>query len=666
MRNTIRAYRHSLLMALFAIWIYAVWRLAGMPIPGFAGLFIPLAWLLASILNGRSQRQVWFIPMTLSFTTGSWLWMLHPEAWIIAAAIPVAGLIAWGISIAKNNSGVIRALLPLLFLSLITAEINGDEVRFAEQASNLSGISSERFSETRFRSGDISSTEGHHTPLFPLLISPGLLAGDLGLRIIPVIISLLAVLLLSKLTNPGIAVTAALLYPGFGILGLAMTGWLALGLFTLGVLLPEGKKFSLLRFLIALTLVALKMRYIGLAAGIIVAEYACMTAGKKKWLVPLIWIGSGFILLVIDRYILNGIVFWSRYGNIGAVNLIRMNLFSRPLETLAHAGWSLFDPEAGLIFRAPWVIAAIAGLVIVRKKQPKRFKRLFIPSVLYWLFLVLWSGSSWHGLPAPAGRMFLPMLPLFASGLVHVWKEKESKLLIIISIAISAIVVASPFCRYNYADGSDSILTLLGVVSGFSMVRSDPLQLCAAIFFVLSMLFVFRSLEKYRVLSFVIIFAVIFALGLHPTGYEAEDLPAHIAQGVSLYPRSPDPTERYFWFNSRERLLELKEPGQTILLPEVETGDTIYLEMSGGGGFLSVGSRLIPVETPLIEMPAPFHLMREERRMLPDWPENRLIQTFSIPLDSIDTESGTLLIQHHSGPPVYIDRIDISKGNLLQ
>ena len=662
MKTQFNSFIHSLSMALFAAWIFAVWRIAGMPAPGFAGRFIPLAWLLASVLNGRNQRPSWFIPMVLSFTAGSWLWMLYPDLWMIAAAIPVTGLIAWGITTARKGFGVVRAVLPLLFLSLITAEINGDEVRFAEQAAALSGISSESFSETHLRSGDISTTEGHHTPLFPLLISPGLLAGDFGLRIIPVIIALLALLLLSKLTNPGIAVTAALLYPGFGIFGLAMTGWLALGLFTLAALMPEGKKFSVLRFLIAFVLVALKMRYIGLSAGIFIAEYACMTMGRRKWLTPLVWIGSALAVLVIDRFFLGGMIFWSRYGNIGAVNLIQMNLFNRPLDTLANAGWSLFDPEAGLIFRAPWVIAAIAGLVFLKRNQPSRFKRLFIPSLLYWLLLVLWSGSSWHGLPAPIGRMFLPILPLFAAGLAYVWKEKETKLLVILSIAFSAIVVASPVCRYNYADGTDSILTLIGITSGFSMVRSNSIQLLAALFFAFSLLAVFRKPEDYRVFSFLIIFAVVFALGIHPAGYEAEDLPPEIVQGAALYPHISDPLERYFWFNSREIMLELGESGQTIRIPGAEAGDMINLQMSGGGGFLSVGSRLLPVETPLIELPPAFNTIRRDRKILPDWPENRLVQSFSILLDSIDTVAGTVLIQHHSGPPVYIDRIDISKG----
>ncbi len=667
MRDFLRNYLHSILIAGFGAWIFIAWRLAGMPDPGFSGRIIPAAWLLAGILNGRNSHIRWFAPVVFAFTAGAWLWMLHPGGWILTAAVAVAGLITWGISVPKGNSyGLIKAVLPVLLLSILTAEINGDEVRFAEQASTISGISSHRFSERNIRAGDISASEGHHTPMFPLIISPGLLAGDRGIRIIPVILALITVLILAKLTDPRIALVAALLYPGFGIFGLAMTGWMAAGLFALGVLLPEGRKWSVVRLLIALILVALKMRYIGVAAGILVAEYACMPARKRKWIIPMIWISTGALILIVDRYFLNGIIFWIRYGNVEALNLIWANIFHRPLDTVSHAAWSLVDPEAGLFFRAPWVLAAISGLFVFRRKQPAQFKRLFIPSILYWVFLIVWSGSSWHGLPAPAGRMFVPMLPLFAGGLAYVWKEKETRLLIIISIAVSALVVASPACRYNYADGTDSILSLLGVTGGFSMVRSNSIQLLTAVLLSTAMLIVLGKWKKYRLLSLVIIYVSTFLVGIYPDGYEAEDLSPEMVQGARLYPYVSDPVERYFWFNSRERMLELSEPGQSILLPDIQAGDTLSLLISGGGGILAIGGEMITVETPIIELPSVYQSIGRSSRTLPDWPENRLMEEFSMVIEIDQIESRAIRILHHSGPPVYLDRIDISRGSISQ
>ncbi|RKZ02883.1 hypothetical protein DRQ21_07265 [Candidatus Fermentibacteria bacterium] len=661
MKSILKNHSGSLAMAVFSAWIFAAWRLAGMPDPGFSGRIIPAAWLLAAILNGRAHTGKWFVPLVLSFTAGAWLWMLHPYGWRLAAALPAAGLIAWGISISqKGKYGVIRAVLPVMALSVLSAEINGDEVRFAEQASRLSGISAGRFSEVHFRAGDIGSSEGHHTPLFPLVVSPGLLAGENGLRIVPVILALVGVLALARLTNPAVAVAAALLYPGFSVFGLAMTGWMALLLFTVAVLLPEGRKWTALRFAIALVLVALKMRYFGLAAGILVAEYACMPARKGKWLTPAIWILAGIAVLVADRYLLGGLVFWSRYGNIEAFHLIEVNLFQRPLETLSDAGWSLFDPEAGFVFRAPWILAAIPGLFILAKQQPSRFKRLVIPSVLYWTVLIVWLGSGWHGLPAPAGRMFVPVVPLFAAGLMYVWNRRETTLLVVLSIAVSAIVSAYPFCRYNYADGTDSILTFLGVSTGFSMVRGGTAYLITALLLALSMITVLVNAKKYRNLAPVIILVAVFLLALKPAGYEAEDLSPEIVQGARLYPYTADPTERMFWFNSRERLLELGEAGQSILLPGVEPGSTLLIQMSGGGGVLQIGNRSVTVETSLITLPSVYNSIGRTERVLPDWPENRQMETFQVVLDSTDVSDGTVLITHSSGPPVYIDRIDIS------
>jgi hypothetical protein len=660
-KKVILLHADQIMMAAFGIWIFCVWRFAGMPSPGFMGRIIPLAWLLAGILNGRAERGKWFLPMVFCFTAGAWLWMLHPNGWILAASIPVAGLVAWGISVSKKTSlGLIRGILPILLLSLVTAEINGDEVRFAEQASFISGIPSERFGEMHFRPGDISSTEGHHTPLFPLLISPGLMAGDNGLRIVPVILALLSVLLLAKLTNNQTAAAAALLYPGFSVLGLAMTEWLALGLFTLGVLLPEGRKWLFVRLLIAIVLAALKMRYAGLAAGIIIAEYAGMHERKGKWLIPLLGTGTGLFLLLIDRYILNGMVFWTRYGNIEALRLIWVNIFHRPLETLSHAGWSLFDPEAGLFIRAPWVLAACSGLFLFRKNSPALFKRLFIPSMTYWAFLIIWSGSSWHGLPAPVGRMFLPMLPLFACGLASAWKQPGMRILIMVSIAVTAFVIVSPAGRYNYADGTDSILAIFGTRTGFSMVRSHSSQLIPAVFLAASLLLVLKRVRVRTGLTVLILFTSAFLLGQNGGELEAEDLPPGIVQGTTLYPAISEPSERYFWFNSRERMLVLNEPGQSILLRGAEAGDTLSLEMSGNGGVLLIGDKLLAVETALIEMPASLTIIGRSERILPDWPENRLMEVFDMVLDSADVRSGSVRIAHHSGPPVYIDRIGFS------
>ena len=648
-------------LAAFGLWVFAVWRLAGMPDPGFTGRIIPAAWLLVGLLNGRSAPGRWFLPMTIVFTIGAWLWMLHPSGWIVAAAIPVAGLVAWGVSVSRSgHTGVIRGVVPLLLLSLLTTEITGDEVRFAEVASVTSGIPSERFGEMDFRPGDISREESNHTPVFPLLIAPGLLAGDNGLRIVPVMIALFGVLLLARLTDPRIAVAAALLYPGFGVLGLAMTGWLALGLFTLGVLLPSGKLWSSVRFLIALFLVAVKMRYAGLAVGIVIVEYVSIPTGKGKWLLPALVATGGILILVIDRFLLGGVLFWLRYGNIEALRLIWVNLFHYPLETLSHAGWSLFDPEAGLVMRAPWVLAAIPGLVLFRRRSPLVFRRLFIPSIVYWAFLIVWSGSGWHGLPAPVGRMFLPMLPLLACGLSCAWEERGTRMLVAISMAVTGLVTVIPNLRYNYADGTDTLLTTLGSVSGISMVRDHPWQLLIPVLLISALLLVPRRSGGRTLMTLTAVLAGALLLVSVDGVLEAEDLPPGVVQGAQLYPAGSDPLERYFWLESRERMLVLGEPGQSILLPGVTAGDTLMMKMSGEGGVLSIGTQLLTVDTPLIAFSSSYNVVGKPETALQDRPENRAMETFAIPLENADVMNGTVRIWHHTGPPVYMDEMSVS------
>ncbi|MCK5036451.1 MAG: hypothetical protein KAS73_11200, partial [Candidatus Sabulitectum sp.] len=114
-----------------------------------------------------------------------------------------------------------------------------------------------------------------------------------------------------------------------------------------------------------------------------------------------------------------------------------------------------------------------------------------------------------------------------------------------------------------------------------------------------------------------------------------------------------------------ERMVEFSEPGQSIVLPEVRAGDTLSIQMSSRGGVLAVGSVHITVETPLIEMPSAYLSMGRTSRMLPDLPENRLMQHFSIPVDGDDIENGTVRILHLQGFPVYLDRIDILEGSVL-
>lgn len=638
---------------LTGLWVFAAWRLASMPSPGFLGRIVPGAWILAGALSGKGPVRWWMPVQMVLFTTSAWLWMIWEPGWVFAAAVPVAGLAAWAFARAPGKYGTVRALIPMLFLTLFTAEVNSDEVRFAEIAAGIGHVNSERYGERQYRPGDISDEVGHHTMLFPAIISPGLMAGgDRWLRSVPVLISIGSVSLLASLAGPVPAVACALLYPGISTLGLAMTGWLAAGIFTLWLMGGSFRWRGIVTVLAALLLTALKMRYAGLAAGIILAEYANAKPVRGKWLVPFALVAGVMLFLAVDRYLLGGEVFWVRYGNIETLKLMWINVFHRPAATLSAAGWSLFDPEAGLLPRAPWVIPAFWGLVILARENAALFRRAVIPAALYWFVLIIWSGTTWHGLPAPVGRVFLPLVPPLALGLSKVWSRRETLVLVAVSAMISALVTVFPHGRANYADGTDTLITLAGGRTGFSMVRASSLWLLAAMVPVVSTLLL---TGRKRVSTGFITLAVLsvgLALGLTGGIMEAEDLQGGSAAGALIYPEDPDPVVRYFWFGSRERMLELSSPDHIVTLECPPGRAVLLLEASSSGGSLLICGDTLEVGTPMIELPGIYRMIGR-REVLPDRPENRMMEACTL---LVEAPRGRITVAHCGGAPVYLDR----------
>lgn len=639
----------------FSLWSFLVWRLTGMPSPGWAGRIIPAAWLIAGILSGKMKAGRLEAVIFAGFTIASISWMTAPGAFPVAALAASTGLVAWSIRVVSEKGGrVIPAVLPVLALGLLTAEVNSDEVRFAEIAAGVTGIESSRFGSMNMRSGDIDPSTGHHTMLFPVMLSPGLLAGDWGLRIIPVIICIVAVALLAKLSGPGPAAAAALLYPGFSILGLAMTGWLATGLFTAYLLISRNRRSLVPALAIALLLVALKMRYAGLAAGIVAAEYVCSGKRRGKWILPLLIAGAGFALILADRFLLGGELFWLRYGNIEMLRTVWVNLFVRTGTTLSSMGWSLVDPEAGLFFRAPWVIPALYGLGRAASRRKDLFLRAVIPAVLYWLVHVIWTATSWHGLPAPAGRMFVPMIPLFALGMSEAWNSRASRVLIAVSAVFTALVIAYPPARANFADGTDTVMSAIGASTGISMVHHSGFMLSGALVLFSAVLVLAGEGRRPMVRLVPVLLAAALLYSLEGSVLQAEDLSADAVSCAPLYPSDPDPVIRSMWLGSRERMLQLSSPEHslTLNLQSIED-DTLMITASSAGGLIAVNGDTIKVETPLMELPAEYRLIG--RREAPDdRPENRHMTDILLP---VEPGARAVIVSHAGGEPVFLDRI---------
>lgn len=649
--------RSPALCFLCGAWVFLAWRLAGMPDPGGMGRFLPVAWLLMGVLSFRCGVPSAIALSMVPFTILTLFWRVLPWGFHGAVASGVAGLLGVGLAVSGERLGTVRAVLPVAFLMVLTVPFTSDEVRFAEIAAEITGISGYSFVS---RPGDPAPGDSHHTPVYPMMVAPGIPFGPVGMRVmglLPVLACamLLRLLLLGRrIPNPGVAaVSAVFLMPGFTLLGPAMTGWTAAAAVCAFALLPRGKPGFWGTMVLAAFLIALKMRYAGAAAGMLLAWFLENTRGRRsRYLVPLAMVGLPVLLLVLDRVFLSGRLLWMRYGTLETLTLVRINLLHRPLELARSAAHMLLDAEAGLIPKAPWVIAALAGLPFLRRSNPWLFSRLAFPALLYSGFHLVWMADMWHGLPAPATRVFMPLLPLLAASLAGVFEKGTTRVLVVLSLAVSALTASVPEARFNLALGNDILLGRLGAGGApVSMIRPDDLVL--GIWAVLAAAALYLSWRddvtglKVLLLSG----ALVLALPFRPNRIEAEDAGPEIVHGALLYPENPDPGERLFWLFSKQRLLVLDHPDQYLIVPG---GRGVTLAAAGpAGAVLLLGSDSLWVESDLMRIPEAFSLFRKGS-VTPDLPENRALNMYSIEMD------GPLTIRiPPGGPPVYIDWLEV-------
>lgn len=641
------------------IWIFLAWRLAGMPDPGGMGRLIPLSWVICSLLSYGCGKST---PAALSmafFTIFSVFWRVIPWGWQGAAAAAVSGLFVMGFAVAGQRMGIIRATLPVAFLMIGTVPFTSDEVRFAEIASEITGTGRYHFEA---RPGDPAPGDSHHTRIYPLILAPGTFFGPVGIRImglLPLIgclFMLRALLVRGGVPSPNTtSVMAAFLMPGFALLGPALSGWTAAAAVCAFALLPAGRRGFRGTLLLGAFLVALKMRYAGAAAGMFVSWYIENNHGyRRRLFIPLAALGLLVLFLAIDRFLLNGSVLWVRYGNTGTLAAIAMNLFKRPSMLIRSAFEMLLDGEAGLLPKAPWVIAALVGMPLLRKRGGTLFGRLALPALFYIVVHLVWSGESWHGLPAPATRVFLPLVPLLAASLAMVLERRTSRILVGLSVGISAVLAAVPFSRFNLGSGTDNLMALFDTAShGVSMVRpSDAVLIFWSVFAFVAYLLARRDRET-GLKALLAGGALALAIPQNPGRIEAEEAGPLLAHGAMIHPMNPDPGERAHWFFSRQRTLVLDHPAQRLYLP----GGRITFRASGeAGARIVIGGDTIDVHTELMPVPTAFLPLRRGSAM-PDRPENRAMgeHTLTLPGPAIMTIP-------EGAPPVYFDWFEIETG----
>jgi len=639
-----------------SILVFFIWRITGMPSPGVLGRLVPLAWLITALIYGKGGIPRLSIYLLAAFTVISLLWTVYPEFEVIAAAIGLLGIFPGLLAVSSRRFGILLAVLPLIPMILLLVPFTGDEPHYAYLTENIISSGAGRFSEFSSQIGDLTENISHHQSFYPALMIPGYPFSVPGIRGMNILFAMAAMLLMSKIFRDSglknwrqLTVLGFLLVPGCSTLGLVFPGWLALAVFLSAVYASIRSKSSIWIIAAAIILVLIKIRFVGISIGLL-AALVIESKGRRKLVLPVVFISLAAAGLLFDLLILNGRIFWVRYGNLAFIKVILLQPLYRTPEVLIAAGSSLVDIESGMLWKAPWVLAGLAGLPLLKSENRKMFIWLGLPALFYFLILVLWTPVEWSGMPTPSGRMLLPLLPVLVASLGIMMKRKGVRILVWASLVISAILFTHPVLRFNHADGTDAIVSrITGSFSSVtewlpSQVRLDVPVFAGWIILAAVIIIFFKRKSRYTEYTITAAFLVLCLFGgLEKRSWEAEDIPSEYRNYCTLYPDEMDIELRKFWFFSREKMLRLSHPEDAVILPVPEnTGDSLkmtvfYRTFSSGtdsGIEVSCGEWCDSVyaASEAMETPRWVCIMRDTN--LPLIPENlREIQTeFVIPV----------------------------------
>ncbi len=556
------------------------WRLTGMPYPGSLGLLVPLAWILTGLLSWRERVSPFSAALLGLFLASSVIWRTDPVVSLLAMALAAGGLMPGLLAVARGKPGPVPAVLPLLPLAILLTPFSGDEPIHATLTERLVAPGAGEFGNISHQIGDPTPGVTHHQYYYPALMVPGYPLGVPGVRAVNALMAMAAgflfLLLLRKerLEERRLAVFLALAaIPGFGILGVVYPGWAALLVFIAGLLLRERKGGLVILLLVSVALASIKFRFLGLGVGLLLVRFL-ETGGRRKWAILLGTVGLVAGVLLLDRFLLDGRYFWIRYGNSEFLRALVANVVYRGHEVALAVLSSLVDAEGGLVWKAPWVLLGLAGIPALARRHGRLFLWLLVPTLVYCLTLFVWVPTDWHGMPTPHGRMLLPVVPLLAAAAAMRSREPGGRLLVGLSLAVTALCLVAPGLRFNDADGTDVIATaLLGPLSPVhgalpSMVRPELLPFLAwslAAALAVWLLATGRRGTGALLVASAIVLGSVHAGTSHE--WEAEDLTYDLREHCRLYPKNTDPLFRKFWLGSRELMLYLSEDIDRVTLP---------------------------------------------------------------------------------------------------
>ncbi|NOQ21853.1 MAG: hypothetical protein GQ565_04270 [Candidatus Aegiribacteria sp.] len=570
--------------AISSILIFFIWRITGMPSPGLLGRLVPLSWMITALVYGRGGIPRLSVYLLAVFTVSSLFWTADPGFEVISAACGLMGIFPGLQAISSRKFGIVLAVLPLIPMILLLVPFTGDEPHYASITEDLISTGTGRFSAFSTQAGDPLENFSHHQSLYPALMIPGYVLSVPGLRGMNILFAMAALLLISMIFRDSglknwrqLTVLGFLLVPGCGILGLVYPGWLAMAVFLAAVYASIRSKRSIWVIAAAIILILIKIRFIGISIGLL-AALVIESKGRRKLILPVALVCLAVAGLLFDLVILDGRIFWVRYGNMDFVKVILLQPLYRTPEILIAAASSLVDIESGLLWKAPWVLAGLAGLPLLKKENSKLFIWLGLPALIYFLVLIYWTTANWSGMPTPAGRMLLPLLPVLLASLAIMMKRKGVRILVWASLAISAVLFTYPLLRFNHADGTDALVSrIFGHFSNVTEWVPSAVRFCIPLFagwIVVAVVMIILLARKSRYTEYFFASAfLVFCLfgGLEKKSWEAEDLPSEYRNFCSIYPDETDPESRVFWFFSRERMLRMSSPDDAVILPLPET-----------------------------------------------------------------------------------------------
>lgn len=565
-----------------------------MPSPGVLGRLIPLAWLITAIVYGKGDRPAASVQLLGISLLLCLFWAAAPGMFIISSSSALLALFPGLMKVSRRRLGLLMAVIPLAPMVLVLVPFTGDEPHYARITEELFPGGAGRFQEYQHQAGDPGEGFRHHQSLYPALMLPGYPGGMTGIRLMNMLFALGALTVLSRtLRDSGfrkwreLSLLGLLTMPGSGVMGLVYPGWLAVAVFVSAVYMFLRGRRSIWILAAAGALVLIKIRFAGLSLGLLLAlllEYR----GRRRATIALLLLSIAAAGLLFDLVFLGGRVFWVRYGNIEFLRTVLVQPLYRSSHLLLALFSTLLDIESGLLWKAPWVLAGLAGLPALRRERRDLFRWLGLPGLLYLLVLIYWTGMNWSGMPTPAGRMLLPLLPLLLASLGMVLKRAGVRVLVWVSMAAGAVYYCHPLLRMNHADGTDALASSLsgaaGSLTGWvpSAVRfSLPVFLVWALVSAVVVWMIARSSGKTGYILAAGFGLLCLAGGTPGNRWEAEDIPASMKDFCQFYPRETEPEHRKYWMFSTQRMLRLHREEDAVRIPvHRDLGDMAEVEIT--------------------------------------------------------------------------------------